>query len=76
MDKLGGFSCWRRQVQHNLLSSSVCLFMQKFVFPGLSVLRNISERPINGKRESIHFKLSFCRKPLMFSLEETADIKA
>ena len=41
-------SCWRRQVQHNLLSSSVCLLMQRFVFAGLSMLRNISERP---KRE-------------------------
>ena len=66
MDMLGDFSSWRRQVQmKNLLFSSVCLFVQRFVFPGLSMVRNILERLINGKRESYRFKLSFGRKSLM-----------
>ena len=76
MDQLCDFSCWRRQVQKNLLYSSVCLFVQRFVFPGLSMVRNILERLINGKRESYHFKLSFGRNSLMVLLEETPEIKA
>ena len=46
----------------------VCLFVERrFVLQGLSMLRNILARPIIGKRESYHFKLSFCRKTFMFS---------
>ena len=78
MDMLGDFSCWRRQVQmKNLFFSSVCLFVQKFsVFPGLSMVRNILERLINGKSGSYRFKLSFGRKSLMGLLGETPEIKA
>lgn len=66
MDKLGDFRCWRWQVQENLLSISVCLFVQRFALQGLSMLRNILERPIIGKRESYYFNLSFCRETFMF----------
>ena len=65
MDKLGDFRCWRWQVQENLLSISVCLFVQRFALQGLSMLRNISERP-KEEREKV-FILSCCRKPFMFS---------
>lgn len=71
MDKLGDFSCWRWQIQKNLPFSSVSVFVQRFVFQGRSMLRNILERPIIGKRGSYHFKLRFYRKTFMFSLEET-----
>ena len=66
MDKLGDFRCWRWQVQENLLSISVCLFVQRFALQGLSMLRNILERPIIGKRESYYFNLSFCRETFTF----------
>ena len=39
------------------------------------MLRNILERSINGKRESHHFKLLFCRKSLVFSLEGTQELR-
>lgn len=63
-------------MQKNLLSSSVCLFVKRFVLQGLSMLRSVKARPIIGLRESYHFKLNLCRKTFMFSLEQTSEIKA
>ena len=53
-------------MQKNLLSISVCLFVQRFALQRLSMQRNILERSIIRKREGYYFKLSFCQETFMF----------